>query len=238
MYNSLTRNFFLLSFFSFFIGSCHLNSDQLNNKSPHNNNSHKDITRQIKSSEIYKKKSKVDLLLEETKNNFKKKTLPLFSNRFPNNNIEQTKLSLDRKTPGIEGGSYPGNIDITIETLKLEPLFLKFAIFHEMGHIVTIPQKNLYNLGPLLNGEKYNDYQKSEFLADLIATHLMSNQDHVNLINKKNSLEKLLGPGDAMHPSGRERVNVIMNYLASTKNERKTIKEKKFKKLFSDLWNK
>lgn len=113
-----------------------------------------------------------------------------------------------------------------------------FVLSHEIAHIVTLNQAKEFKIGNIIpSGKTINDYKKSEYLADLIAIHLIN--AHLPkqlklLVQNFDKIEQLLGSSDFMHPSGKERVRMMKKYITDSK---KTSSEITFKKMFIYIWN-
>lgn len=149
-----------------------------------------------------------------------------------------TTFTVDIKDNSINAGSAHNFLEVSQGLVNSKKKHLQiYVLTHELSHIVTLNQAKLFELkGAIPKGNKTNDYKKSEYLADLIAIHLISTYQpkQLDLLRKDFSfLKVLLGKGDFMHPSGVERVKMMENYInQSTKKDALTT----FKNLFKKVW--
>ncbi|MCP3940542.1 MAG: hypothetical protein GY710_03555, partial [Desulfobacteraceae bacterium] len=138
----------------------------------------------------------------------------------------------------IDGGAVEGMVYISQGVADL-PIYLRyFAIAHESSHVVTIEQAKQFGLGTEIpKGGNYTEYYKSEFLADLIATHqtLKHNPKQSKQVQAHyRELEKTLGKSDAMHPSGGERIRLLKRYHRMIKINKNP--DRAFQNLFTCIW--
>lgn len=113
-----------------------------------------------------------------------------------------------------------------------------FVLAHEVAHIVTINQAIKFGLGySIPTAEVTNDYRKSEYLADLIAFHLISinhSEQSKLLRNDFVSLKSLLGSETYTHPSGLDRIELMNAYYAESNKYKAIIA---FKNVFTQIWD-
>ena len=87
------------------------------------------------------------------------------------------------------------------------------------------------------SGIETNDYKKAEYLADLIAIHLMLTQEKTLGEELKQNLEvvqSLLGPEIFTHPSAVDRVELMNLYIEKSSKEDSSVA---FKEIFEKVWN-
>lgn len=151
-----------------------------------------------------------------------------------------SKFQVDTKDKTINAGASFGYVEVSqgLIDAKKEAIQI-FVLSHEVGHIVTIPQAKLFDLkGEIPRGTTTNDYKKAEYLADLIAVHLIQTQlskEFEALFADFDYLQQLLGTTTFTHPSGLDRINSLKEYLHNGKEESEPIA---FKKQFLSIWNK
>ena len=149
-----------------------------------------------------------------------------------------TEFRVDANDNSINAGASFGYVEVSQGLVNNEGKFLQiYVLSHEVAHIVTINQASIFDLGDQIpNGSITNAYKKSEYLADLIAIHLMNkklNSEFELLIADFTSLENLLGTSTFTHPSGIERVVLMKTYLSSCE---KLNKDEAFRQLFKQVW--
>lgn len=149
------------------------------------------------------------------------------------------KFTIDTKDNSINGGTTHRFLEVSQGLVNSEKKYLQvYVLAHEISHIVTLNQAKIFNLKGAIPSEKNtNDYKKSEYLADLIAIHLINTQlpeQFKPLYKDFNILKTILGNGDYMHPSGSKRVEMMENYINKTLNETPTVV---FENIFKQIWN-
>lgn len=183
-------------------------------------------------------KEKNEITKEEQ---FKKKyndvVVPLFIDYNGVNIPSDLTINKDDKT--VDAGASFGYIEVSQGLIEYDKEYIKiYVLAHEVAHIVTLRQAEKFGLEKLIpSGKETNDYKKSEYLADLIAIHLINKnlpKQKKILYNDFNTLKLLLGRGDYMHPSGSERINMITVYL---KGSQETSPSSSFKDTFIKIWN-
>ena len=147
-------------------------------------------------------------------------------------------FKIDAKDNSINAGASFGYVEVSNGLINYEDKEIQtFVLAHEVAHIVTLKQANIFNLeGAIPKGTITNDYKKSEFLADLIAFHFINLQENKTskaLANKLATLETLLGSETFTHPSGKNRIKQLTTYLENCKIENN---EKVFKEMFLQIW--
>lgn len=113
-----------------------------------------------------------------------------------------------------------------------------YVLSHEIGHIVTLNQAKKFELDSQIpSGTQTNAYKKAEYLADLIAVHLITRQE-VELGNKLATnferLQNLLGTEIFTHPSAVDRVGLMREYIEKSNEESVN---KSFQEIFEKVWN-
>jgi len=173
---------------------------------------------------------------EQLKKLYVESVIPLFKN-FDGVEIP-TEFKIDTKDNSINAGASFGYVEVSQGLINYMDKGLQtFVLAHEVAHIVTLKQANKFNLiGAIPKGSVTNDYKKSEFLADLIAFHLINlyeSETSKILVDKLETLEKLLGLETFTHPSGKKRVKQLNSYLQNCKIKSK---EEVFKTMFLEIW--
>ena len=144
---------------------------------------------------------------------------------------------IDKIDLSVNAGAAFGYVEISQGLINYEKEHIQiYVLAHEVAHIVTLNQANKFNLGTFIpSGTTTNDYKKSEYLADLIAIHLMNIHlnEQLNLVsNEFTVLGSLLGHKSFTHPSSGERIKAMKEYL----NKNNTDSLNTFKELFKKIW--
>lgn len=177
--------------------------------------------------------SNEDLLIKR----YNELVVPMFKSY---NGIEiPSEFHVDTKDKTINAGASFGYVEVSQGLIEVKKQSLQiFVLSHEVSHIVTISQAKLFGLkGEIPRGAVTNDYKKAEYLADLIAVHLMQTKlpkEFESLYADFDYLQQLLGPATFTHPSGLDRVNSLKEYLLNSKEENEPTA---FKKQFLSIWN-
>ena len=150
---------------------------------------------------------------------YNESVLPLFKNY--KNVVVPTDFKVDKDDLSINAGASFGHVEVSQGLVNVTKEHIQlFALSHEVAHIVTISQARTFGLqGSIPKGIITNDYKKAEYLADLIAIHLIKtelNKAYHLLSADFVFLENLLGGSTFTHPSGKERINEIQTYLKET----------------------
>ncbi|MBW2961737.1 hypothetical protein [Mesonia aestuariivivens] len=164
------------------------------------------------------------------------KVIPLFD-EYDNLNLPN-EIHIDEKDLGINAGAAFGYLEVSRGLVELEDKTMQvFALAHELAHIATIPQaKELQLKGGIPSGSQTNDYKKAEYLADLIAFHLISKKltEVYGQLNKNlDSLDEFLGYGSFTHPSGSNRIKSLKKYIDGIDI---TNRKKSFSNRFKEIW--
>ncbi len=160
------------------------------------------------------------------------KIRPVFTANYKGVDIP-TEFKIDAKDSSINAGASFGYVEVSQGLVDCKDEYIQlFTLFHEVGHIVTLNQAKKINLGDEIpKGKTTNDYKKAEYLADLIAIHLISEnlpKQKEIMVKNLDKLENLLGYSDSFtHPSGKERIKSLQNYL----------KQQSFESSFKSIWN-
>lgn len=162
---------------------------------------------------------------------------PLFK-KYKNTNIPNS-FTVDSKDNSINAGASHNFLTVSQGLVSSKKEYIQtYVLAHEIAHIITLNQAELFGLqGAIPSGEKTNDYKKSEYLADLIAIHLIKKHlpKEFNLLQKDFvSLKIMLGNGDFMHPSGSKRVNMMKTYINDSLNKTPS---SVFENIFKQIWN-
>jgi predicted Zn-dependent protease len=163
--------------------------------------------------------------------------LPMFKSY---NGVEiPTEFQVDAKDKTINAGASFGYVEVSQGLIEAKKEALQiFVLSHEVSHIVTISQAKLFDLkGEIPRGAATNDYKKAEYLADLIAVHLMKTKlpkEFESLYADFDYLQQLLGAATFTHPSGLDRINSLKEYIRNSKEENEPTA---FKKQFLSIWN-
>ena len=167
---------------------------------------------------------------------YNESVLPLFKNYM---DVEiPTQFKVDKDDLSINAGATFGYVEVSQGLVNLTKEHIQlFALTHEVAHIVTISQARLLGLeGSIPKGSITNDYKKAEYLADLIAIHLIKsklNNEFRLLSTDLPFLQNLLGGSSFTHPSGSDRINEIQTYL---ENSISTNNDEAFKTSFLRIW--
>lgn len=164
--------------------------------------------------------------------------VPLFNSY--TNVVIPSKFQVDEKDKTINAGASFGYVEVSQGLIEAKKEAIQiFVLSHEVAHIVTISQAKLFDLkGEIPRGTTTNDYKKAEYLADLIAVHLIQTKlpkVFDALFTDFDYLQQLLGSATFTHPSGLDRINSLKEYIGNSKeaNERSA-----FKNQFLSIWNK
>jgi len=167
---------------------------------------------------------------------YNESVLPLFKEY---SDVEiPTEFKIDKNDLGINAGASFGYVEVSQGLINLTKQDIQlFALAHEVAHIVTISQARLFGLqGSIPKGTVTNEYKKAEYLADLIAIHLISTKlkEEFHLLNSNFPyLQNLLGGTSFTHPSGIDRINSINMYLENTLV---SDNDEALKKIFIKIW--
>ena len=167
---------------------------------------------------------------------YNESVFPLFKNY--KNVVVPTDFKVDKDDLSINAGASFGHVEVSQGLVNVTKEHIQlFALSHEVAHIVTISQARTFGLqGSIPKGIITNDYKKAEYLADLIAIHLIKtelNKAYHLLSADFVFLENLLGGSTFTHPSGKERINEIQTYL---KDIILTDNEDAFRTNFIRIW--
>jgi Zn-dependent peptidase ImmA (M78 family) len=173
---------------------------------------------------------------EQLKKLYVESVIPLFEN-FKEVDIP-TEFKIDIKDNSINAGASFGYVEVSQGLINNEKKQLQiFVLSHEVAHIVTINQASIFDLGDQIpDGAITNPYKKSEYLADLMAVHLIYKNLEPELkllVSDFNNLTNLLGSSTFTHPSGVKRVALMLEYINGCK---KTNADEMFKQLFKQIW--
>ncbi|WP_281635657.1 hypothetical protein [Flavobacterium marginilacus] len=177
--------------------------------------------------------SNEDLLIKR----YNESVVPMFKSY---NGIEiPSEFHVDAKDKTINAGASFGYVEVSQGLIEVKKQSLQiFVLSHEVSHIVTISQAKLFGLkGEIPRGAITNDYKKAEYLADLIAVHLMQTKlpkEFESLYADFDYLQQLFGAATFTHPSGLDRINSLKEYLHNSKEENEPTA---FKKQFLSIWN-
>ncbi|MDO6745104.1 hypothetical protein Q4553_11000 [Tenacibaculum soleae] len=180
----------------------------------------------------------IELTNEEQLNKlYQERIKPLFSSykdiSIPND------FRIDKEDNSINAGAADGYIEVSQGLVEYDKEYIKvYVLSHEIGHIVTLNQAQKFELGSQIpSGIETNDYKKAEYLADLIAIHLMLTKEKTLGEEIKQNLEvvqSLLGPELFTHPSAVDRVELMNLYIEKSFNEDPNIA---FEEIFEKIWN-
>lgn len=167
---------------------------------------------------------------------YNESVFPLFKNY--KNVVVPTDFKVDKDDLSINAGASFGHVEVSQGLINVTKKHIQlFALSHEVAHIVTISQAKIFGLqGSIPKGAITNDYKKAEYLADLIAIHLIKsklNKEFSLLSTDFPFLQNLLGNSTFTHPSGSDRINDIQTYL---ENSISTNNDESFKINFLRIW--
>ena len=216
-------NQFLIIIFSFLFIGCTKNVSSVTE------NEKTEIEEEIKEEDITNEEKLMHI--------YKQLVKPLFEKY---NDVEiPATFKIDTTDLSINAGASFGYVEVSqgLVNSKKEAIQV-FTLAHELAHIITLKQASIFNLeGAIPRGTLTNDYKKAEYLADLIAVHLMKTKlpgKMEVLIKDFNYLENLLGAEIFTHPSGEDRIKSINKYL---KNSTAENNEKVFRNNFVEIWH-
>ena len=164
------------------------------------------------------------------------KVIPLFK-AFESADIP-TVLVVDTKDTSINAGASFGYVEVSQGLINSEKEWIQlFVLSHEVAHIVTISQAIKFELGEEIPaGVDVNPYQQAEYLADLMAVHLMLLHEPAQQIKLENDLvflKSLFGTASFTHPSGEKRIELMQQYF---KLARLSSPIDAFNYLFTQIW--
>lgn len=190
-------------------------------------------TSETKKEEIVENVTKEDKLKEL----YLKTVKPLFK-EFTDVDIPN-EFRIDKEDTTVNAGAAMNYVEVSQGLIEYDKDYIKvFVLAHELGHIVTLKQAEQLNLGTEIpNGTKINAYKKAEYLADIIAVHLITTQE-VELGNDLKTnfevLQNLLGPEIFTHPGAVDRVTLMKDYVEkSTNKNANTI----YREIIEKIWN-
>lgn len=146
---------------------------------------------------------------------------------------------IDENDTSVNAGAAINYIEVSQGLVDYDKDYIKvFVLAHELGHLVTLKQAEQFNLGAEIpSGAQTNAYKKAEYLADVIAVHLITTQE-TELGNKLTTnferLQNLLGPEIFTHPSAVDRVALMREYIDKSSEESAN---KSFQEIFEKVWN-
>lgn len=186
-----------------------------------------------------KKEEVVDNLTKEEKFKelFLKTVKPLFK-EYTEIDIPN-EFRIDENDTSVNAGAATNYIEVSQGLVNYDEEYIKvFVLAHELGHLVTLKQAEQFNLGTEIPyGTQTNAYKKAEYLADLVAVHLITTQE-VELGNKLTTnfegLQNLLGTEIFTHPSAVDRIALMREYIDKNKEESAN---KSFQEIFEKVWN-
>lgn len=162
---------------------------------------------------------------------------PMFT-VYKNINIPSSFI-IDTNNNSINAGAANNYLEVSQGLVNYDKKHIQiYVLAHEIAHIVTLNQASKFNLGNSIPpGKTMNEYKKSEYLADLIAIHLINLNEpkQIKLLNTDfDTIKQILGSSDYMHPSGAERVELMKKYINESEKE---LPSNTFKKMFIEIWN-
>lgn len=190
------------------------------------------------SSSIKKDEIPIDLTEEETlKKLFSKTIKPLFKTY--KDVVIPNDFRIDEEDNSINAGAADNYLEVSKGLVNSKKEYIQvFVLAHEISHIVTLNQANTFMLSESIpSGVVTNDYKKAEYLADLIAIHLINiYEKELSEILQSNfeTLKDLLGNKTFTHPAGNERVNLMKKYLTKVKSDNSS---NAFKEVFEEIWS-
>ena len=173
---------------------------------------------------------------EKLKDLYNSTVIPLFSG-YKDIDIP-VEFQIIEDEMGVDAGASFGYVEVSMGLINVsEESIQLFALTHEVAHIATLSQARAFNLeGYVSSGPDMNEYIRSEYLADLIAIHLIKSQEPVYfelLTDHFQDLIKILGGGTFTHPSGVNRIKAMQDYI--TLSDAKT-EAMAFKDLYLKIW--
>jgi hypothetical protein len=168
---------------------------------------------------------------------YKDSVIPLFKD-IPDVNPPD-EIEINTEDLNIDAGAASGYLYVSQGLVNLDNEAIQlFALAHEVAHMATIPQAKIFNLAEAIpKGNSTNDYQKAEYLADLIAIHLI----HLKKPEKFKwiqgdfqTLQEIFGGEVFSHPSGKKRIASMKLYIANCSSKDEALA---FKERFLAIWN-
>ncbi len=217
------KNIHFLILFFLLLVSCSTNGDDKNEN---------------KKEELNKEKEEVALTKQQQlKKLYKKTVIPLFKH-YKNVNIP-TGFKIYIKDHTINAGAALGYVEVSQGLIDYDKTYIQiFALTHELGHIVTLQQAKIISLGNQIpSGKQNNDYKKAEYLADLIAIHLISEQLPKQcdvLVANFNILQSILEGASYTHPSNVDRIKMMQQYIDKSREKSPLTV---FENMFKQIWN-
>ena len=190
-------------------------------------------TSETKKEEIVENVTKEDKLKEL----YLKTVKPLFK-EFTDVDIP-VEFRIDKEDTTVNAGAAMNYVEVSQGLIEYDKDYIKvFVLAHELGHIVALKQAEQFNLGTEIpNGTKTNAYKKAEYLADIIAVHLITTQEvELGNVLKTNFevLQNLLGPEIFTHPGAVDRVTLMKDYVEKSMNKKaNTI----YQEIIEKIWN-
>jgi len=161
---------------------------------------------------------------------------PLFKEY--NADIIPKDFRIIEKDNSVNAGAADNYLEVSNGLVNYKKKYIQvFVLAHEISHIVTLSQAKSFMLPIAIpSGIVTNDYKKAEYLADLIAIHLINVQEHElskELQSNFDELKGLLGSETFTHPRAEDRINLMKNYLSKEKIDNSS---EAFRKSFEEIW--
>ena len=168
---------------------------------------------------------------------YKDSVIPLFKD-IPDVNPPQ-EIHINAEDVNIDAGAASDYLEVSQGLIDLENEAIQlFALTHEVAHMATLPQAKIFNLAATIpKGNSTNDYQKAEYLADLIAIHLihLKKPEKFKLIQGDfEILQEIFGGEVFSHPSGQKRILSMKLYIEDGHSKDEALA---FKERFLAIWN-
>lgn len=173
---------------------------------------------------------------EELNKLYTESVLPLFAD-YENLNIPP-ELVIDEEDLNINAGAAFNYVEVSRGLVNADHLSIQiFVLAHEVAHIATTNQAIKFGLnGEIPRGTETNEYKKAEYLADLIAVHLIKKELPSQFNQLKSScstLKNLLGSEIFTHPSGVDRIASLEVYFQACVIQNDNIS---FQNRFKSIW--
>lgn len=135
---------------------------------------------------------------------------PAYVRRYGGANLP-AELMVDESDPSFDGAGSPGLVLVSMGVANERVACLRtFAVAHETGHAVACIE--FQRVGVIPFQPIGADAKRHEHMADLIAMRVLKEFQPAiaaDIIGNLGLLSQALGNGGPMHPSGRERTELI-----------------------------
>lgn len=169
---------------------------------------------------------------------YEKRVVPLYKD-FKGLELPSS-IRIDEDDLEVNAGAAHGYVEISRGLINLDNEAIQIFVFsHELAHIATLVQARNFGVqDEIPGGAETNAYKKAEYLADLMAIHLIRKKmpkEFGSLKRDFDQLEGILGSSRFTHPSGKERMQAISTYLEGAQKGQDS---SFFRHRFLQIWEK